>query len=120
VLKKWSIKVSRYLLLLIFLGFFGSTTFFEHVHVVDGVSIVHSHPFKSGKNGVPLHTHTVNGYVLIHFLTNYFTTAASFVVLAVILSLPLSKIKSNYGCPCLFGGFNTGNSMRGPPVTALC
>ena len=52
-----------------FLGFFGSNTFFNHIHVVDGIKIVHSHPYKTGSNGSPSHSHSENGYVIIQFLS---------------------------------------------------
>jgi hypothetical protein len=69
MLKKISINISKYFFLLLFLGFFGSITFFYHAHIVDGVTIVHSHPFKKDVHGLPLHSHSDKGYITIQFLS---------------------------------------------------
>lgn len=69
MLKKLSIDISKYLLLILFLGFFGSITFFSHAHIVDGVTIVHSHPYKSDNKGNPLHSHSDKGYITIQLLS---------------------------------------------------
>jgi hypothetical protein len=39
------------------------------VHVVNGVTIVHSHPFKKDAHGLPLHSHSDKGYIAIQFLS---------------------------------------------------
>lgn len=40
-------------MLILFLAFYAGTHYFAHAHVVDGVTIVHSHPSKS-----PAHSHS--------------------------------------------------------------
>ena len=67
--KKAGIAISKYFFLLLFIGFLGSITLFNHAHIVNGVTIVHSHPFKSDSNGKPLHSHSENGFITIHFLS---------------------------------------------------
>jgi hypothetical protein len=67
-------KLLGYFLLIFFCGYLGSITFFPHTHIVDGVTIVHSHPFKSDKNGLPIHNHTTNGFLLIHFISHFIAT----------------------------------------------
>jgi hypothetical protein len=53
-------------ILSIFLTYYASISFFSHTHIVDGVTIVHSHPFQtqqhSGKDVVLLQ-------LLSHFLS---------------------------------------------------
>jgi hypothetical protein len=67
-------KLTGYFLLIIFSGYFASVTFFTHTHIVDGVTIVHSHPFRSHSGNVPVHhQHSENGFVLIHFLSHFMT-----------------------------------------------
>ncbi len=50
-----------------FMAYFCSITLFSHVHIINGVTIVHSHPFKQG------HTHSqeqaINLFSLSHFLS---------------------------------------------------
>jgi hypothetical protein len=69
-------KITGYLFITLFLGYYGCITLFSHVHHIEnGVIIVHSHPFRSGteKNPVP-HQHTSQGYVLIHYLNSFLKT----------------------------------------------
>jgi hypothetical protein len=58
-------------LLLLFLIYYGSSTFFPHFHVVDGVTIVHSHPYKNNSNpSNPGHQHNNNGLVFIQLISS--------------------------------------------------
>lgn len=41
-------RIMKYFLPLLFLTYWGGVTLFTHSHVVNGVIIVHSHPFKTG------------------------------------------------------------------------
>jgi len=47
----WIGNSYRCLLLFLFLGYYSSITFFTHSHIINGVTIVHSHPFNSDKKG---------------------------------------------------------------------
>jgi hypothetical protein len=69
-------RLSGFFLVILFCGYFGSVTFFPHTHIVDGISVVHSHPYKSlpGSNPVD-HHHSKNGFLLIQFISNFITTA---------------------------------------------
>ena len=44
-LKRLLLNITRYFLPILFVSYLVSLTFFAHVHVVNGVTIVHSHPF---------------------------------------------------------------------------
>ena len=46
--KRLLLNITRYFLPILFVSYLVSFTFFAHVHVVNGVTIVHSHPFKKG------------------------------------------------------------------------
>jgi hypothetical protein len=61
--------------LLLFLGYFGSATFFSHTHIVDGYIFSHSHPYSHNSNGLPVHSHTANGYLLIDLLVHFSAVA---------------------------------------------
>ena len=64
-------KVYGYFLLILFLGYYGSITQLPHYHIVDGVTIVHSHPFPHGSGTNPVeHQHSGNGFVLIQLISN--------------------------------------------------
>ena len=60
-----------------------SLTFFAHVHVVNGVTIVHSHPFKKGT----AHEHSTVELIHIHFLS-HLTTDGAAVIFALSLFIP--------------------------------
>ena len=74
-----------------------SFTFFAHVHVVNGVTIVHSHPFKKGA----AHKHSTVELLLIHFLS-HLTADGAAVVFALSLFIPfLLEISISSGIVCL-------------------
>lgn len=61
----------RFLLITLFIGYYSSITLFYHTHLVNGVVIVHSHPFKSSNNNqnpVQSHSHSSASYVVIDHL----------------------------------------------------
>jgi len=107
------------ILLLLFMSFFGSNLFFNHSHIVDGNIIVHSHPYKSGKDGKPLHTHTDNTFVLIHILNNIILVAASSLILAALSVYFFRGLKSFVYSLNL--SLNQGLQLRkrGPPAIML-
>ena len=55
--------------LVIFTGYYACVTFFYHTHVVLGETICHSHPYKAGADGKPIHSHTDKGYITIYLLS---------------------------------------------------
>jgi hypothetical protein len=109
------VNISKYFFLLLFLMFFGSITFFNHTHIIDGYTIVHSHPFKTDKNGNPIHNHSSNGYLLVHLLTHFTTTLTS-----VFFSLEISysifrTLFLRFAEIFLFQNHLATISLRGPP-----
>jgi len=59
--------VIKYVQLILFAFYFSSITFFPHTHIVDGVKIVHSHPYRSGQGDHPAeHRHSNKEIILIH------------------------------------------------------
>ena len=68
-------KITAYLLLLLFVGFYGSITLFPHIHHLGNECIVHSHPFKKDCKGKPVsHSHTKDQFRIIHLLSNFIST----------------------------------------------
>jgi hypothetical protein len=58
-------------LLLLFIGYYSGITLFYHIHIVNGVAVVHSHFYKSESGaGTPIkkHSHPIAAYDLIHEL----------------------------------------------------
>jgi hypothetical protein len=99
-LKRIYKKLTGYFLLILFLGYFGSITFFPHTHIVDGVTIVHSHPYKSQPGNVPVnHNHSKNGFLLIQFISN-------FIAIAPILFIGVVIIRNTFNTRLLIQGEN--------------
>lgn len=57
----------RFFFLLLFIGYTIGITLFTHSHVIDGVTIVHSHPYSKDVK----HSHTTVELKLIHMLSHF-------------------------------------------------
>lgn len=120
-LKYFMGKSFRCILLFLFLGYYSSITFFTHSHIINGITIVHSHPFNSDKNGdtskVP---HNGKELVIIHLLSEFFTTffVFSFAIRLfcdLLNRIPVLSTIDGYAEP---GGYCT-SPLRGPPSEML-
>ena len=97
-MKKYLIHILKLFLPLIFIAYLGGITLFTHSHVVNGVIIVHSHPFKGE------HSHTEAQVETIFFLS-----ASILLVLLCLLATPIVEhIKLAKAC--------CGIYLRAPPV----
>jgi len=107
----------RYFLLLLFLGYYGSITLFKHPHIINGVTIVHSHPFNSGTGENSLsHSHTTNGYIIIQLLSDFLFTLVflSFLIEATkVLLRKFDAQKNDENFSKL--NFLYSNGLRAPP-----
>lgn len=116
-MKHWLKKIMRYFLLLLFLGYYGSLTLFTHTHIVYGVTIVHSHPFKSGTEKNPFsHQHTAKGIINIQLLSNFLITLTFLVFSseafkAVLRKYIFKKDDDNFSDL----SFLYSNGLRAPP-----
>ena len=63
-------NIIKFFLPVLFISYMAGITLFTHSHVVNGVTIVHSHPFKKGSE----HSHTTVEFQLIHFLNHVLVT----------------------------------------------
>ncbi len=73
-MKKNRLNIIRWALPFLFVFYTAGITLFIHSHVVNGVTIVHSHPFKKGST----HGHTTVQFQLIHILNQALNTGAGF------------------------------------------
>lgn len=118
-LKHWVNKMMRLLLLMLFLGYYGSITLFTHTHIANGVTIVHSHPFNHGTDKTPIkHEHTANGFLLIQCLSNFLTTifvvAYSTLVFSTLLKNRILQKKEDHLSNCILV---SSNGLRAPPLS---
>jgi hypothetical protein len=108
----------RYLLLLFFLGYYSSITFFPHTHIVEGKTIVHSHPYNPFSGDNPSnHHHSKNEFVLIHILSHFLIFASlaafTFLVLRAVLQKAIIQ-KKDQGFSDF--PFLCSNGFRAPPL----
>ncbi|MEI3118310.1 MAG: hypothetical protein V8T12_05305 [Parabacteroides johnsonii] len=59
----------KWLLPALFIVYYSSISLFMHVHVEDGTTIVHSHPFKKTADGTCHHHSSLSEIQLFHLLT---------------------------------------------------
>ncbi|MFI3295005.1 MAG: hypothetical protein R3Y19_03205 [Rikenellaceae bacterium] len=113
-LRRLFLLFSGFALLFLFLGYWTSTHFYTHIHIVDDVKVVHSHPYSDED-----HTHSAD---------ELFSIAAqgSFVqlddvcfafegLLSTFVSLFVVALSS--WCISIFGG--SARLFRGPPVCSI-
>lgn len=115
-MKRITNEIMRFLLPAIFIGYIGIISLCTHVHVVDGVTIVHSHLFKNVP-GQPSHSHTHAGFQLIHAVTSYTSTTdvvLCFDFAAVCLDLP--AVLCVLGTSVFVSAVPGVLSLRGPPA----
>jgi hypothetical protein len=107
----------RYFLLILFLEYYASITSFTHTHIVNGVAIVHSHPYNPFSKDKPVnHQHSANGYVLIQLLSHFLTTVSFLaftieVYKTVLRKFILQKNDENFSNLT----FLCSNGLRAPP-----
>ena len=112
-MKQGCLKIVRWFLPVLFISYMAGITLFTHSHVVNGVTIVHSHPFKKDSP----HSHTTVEFQLIHLLNHVVTTGAgifflSFQFIAYLLyTLSWRPDRAGY-CSSVVGVV----SLRAPPA----
>lgn len=74
-------KYLRILLPALFIAYLGCIIAFTHVHIVNGVTIVHSHPYHKTDDGRPDHEHGYAEFQLLHRLSVLQITGAAFVAI---------------------------------------
>ena len=74
-------KYLRILLPALFIAYLGCIIAFTHVHIVNGVTIVHSHPYHKTDDGRPDHEHGYAEFQLLHQLSVLQITGAAFVAI---------------------------------------
>ncbi|MBV3833415.1 hypothetical protein NXX54_20925 [Bacteroides sp. BFG-638] len=112
-MKQLYLHIMKYFLPVLFISYMAGITLFTHSHVVNGVTIVHSHPFKKGSE----HSHTTVEFQLLHFLNHILVTdsgllpafiVAVFSFLCILLARP-QGMRYCRTCPGVI-------SLRAPPV----
>jgi hypothetical protein len=114
-------KLLSLVLLSMFLAYYASITLFSHSHIINGVTIVHSHPYSKGTDSKPFnHQHSEKGVALIQFLSHFSSlTVASLLSLGILLTLLYKIAVITRAEDPLIPSINSGLSLRAPPVSSL-
>lgn len=110
-------KYLRIVLPALFIAYLGCLIAFTHVHIVNGVTIVHSHPYHKTDDGRPDHEHGYAEFQLLHQLSTIQISGAAFVslLLAAFLTV-LFRLSCNPVYPDYLVSIQGKPSLRAPPV----
>ena len=98
------------LLLAIFSCYLSGISLFSHVHIVNGVSIVHSH-FGGGAE----HNHSDSQFAVIDILSHFQSEAAADIVTVCTPFFITTDICTDYSAPEILNGCASVLLLRGPP-----
>lgn len=110
----------KIIFLMIFVCYAGSVSFFFHSHIINGVTIVHSHPYKADEKGNPTHTHTVSEIQLIRNLSSWYSIGKITVTFTFKALQPYYITETVYRAESIITGFaNYFYLLRAPPFILL-
>ncbi|TCO93725.1 hypothetical protein EV202_10616 [Bacteroides heparinolyticus] len=104
--------IMKWFLPLLFIAYLGGITLFTHSHVVNGVIISHSHPFKGEHEHSEAEVETIfflSSFFSPSFTVSYATAPVLFVLLCVLSVLSTEHIKCRNS--------NKTISLRAPPFS---
>lgn len=105
------------LLLLIFASYYANVTLCNHYHVVDGVTIVHSHFHTSDHTSDPVSSnHTDNELTLINELQNFVAEAQSSDFNIEIVTTHHYSVLGGSGVQQVCPACTVSSHLRGPPA----
>lgn len=102
------------LLLVLFLFYFAGTQLFVHTHNIDGIQVVHSHPYGNERSG---HSHTTSQLIHISILDGWAAFRPDNFIMSQMqafihrLEIPLEFVHSLF--------FPQTPLLRGPPYKIL-
>ena len=113
-------KLIHLFLLALFLSYYGSITFFSHYHVVNGVTIVHSHFFcgHADADGKANHTHSPKEVTLIAYLTTFITLISAALLILISFSITQRHYHIRNQADEPDKHIFTLSQLRAPPILA--
>ncbi len=112
-MKHLYLNIIKWFLPFLFIFYMAGITLFTHSHVVNGVTIVHSHPFKKDTP----HGHTTVEFQLLHFLNHVVSTDAGVFLfsLAFVATLLCTLLWCSQAV-CHYTSYRGVLCLRGPPA----
>lgn len=101
----------------LFIAYLGCLIAFTHVHIINGVTIVHSHPYQKNDDGTPGKEHTYAEFQLLHQLSTVQISGAAFIsVLIPAAEGSVFQILCPPVCAAYLCAVPGKLSLRAPPV----
>ncbi len=98
-------------LLALFSIYYGSIVVFAHVHVVNGVMLVHSHPFKQ------THTHTPEQFLVLQSASSFHSLETELPELPQVILPLLYELSSDLSVCQVVLELTGAICLRAPPVS---
>ena len=115
-MKQIYLNIMKWFLPVLFISYMAGITLFTHSHVVNGVTIVHSHPFERAADGTYHHHSSLSEIQLFHLLTTvHVQDGAIHSLLLQIYVTPNYKIIDNPVYPDYLVPVLGKLSLRAPP-----
>ena len=68
-MKQGLVKIAKWLMVVLFMSYYFSTTLFYHTHHFQWGTVTHSHPYIPFEGGMPSHSHTAEQCATIGLLS---------------------------------------------------
>lgn len=98
-------------MLLIFSVYYTTVVLYTHFHIINGVTVVHAHPFHGE------HSHSQGQLLVLNFFSHFYSDEVGDTVCFTIPARPLLyTLEDNYESPYTLSDYSEGIYRRGPPT----
>ena len=117
-MKQQRLNAIRLFLLFLFVGYYASISLFTHTHIVNGVKIVHSHPYKSSSDDKKAgHEHTTHELILIQQLSHFVSVLLVTGLLISGLQFFLKELRYPFKDTVVISNSHFNFLLRAPPFS---
>ena len=109
-------KIVSFLFVALFINYYVSTTFFSHLHIINGTTVAHSHTHTDSHHDTKSGGHTQNEIILIAQISHFDYTDFSCICILKPLQLPLCENKCIEITHNITSTYLQNLSLRAPPV----
>ena len=113
-MKQGLVKIAKWLMVVLFMSYYFSTTLFYHTHHFQWGTVTHSHPYIPFEGGMPSHSHTAEQCATIGLLSAIvlWIAVAPALLFARTIVTPIYVFFSRYVSQLRLPGI----LLRAPPV----
>ncbi|WP_455635886.1 hypothetical protein [Parabacteroides sp.] len=116
-MRETMVKYIKWLLPVLFIAYYSSILLFTHVHVEDGTTIVHAHPFKKAADGTSHQHGSLAEIQLFHVLSSIHVMDGAIHSLRLqFYSLEIADLSESPAYPDHVASVEGMRYLRAPPV----